>query len=664
MIEPQLYSLPVTQVYETLNTTPRGLSEEEASHRLQLYGPNEIRETGKTPLILRFLANFYQVFALLLWASAGLSFLSGSSALGWAIIAVIVLNAVFSFIQEFQAERAIEALKKLLPAKARVLRDRQAKEILARELVPGDVMILDTGDNISADARLVAEVELRTNNAALTGESEPVRRTADPEPERPVPLIEIPNFVFAGTSVAFGSGRAVVFATGMDTQFGKIAGLTQTVKSAPSPLQIEVQNIALMIAVIAIIVGAALFLVGTFLAELSIPHAMLFAIGMITANVPEGLLPTLTLALAVGVTELARRNALVKRLSAVETMGSVTTICTDKTGTLTQNEMTVREIWCNGKLIHVTGVGYEPSGGLTCDSGPSPFAATDKLHLLLRAASFCNNARLIPPSSPREKWRIVGDPTEAALLVVALKGSLDHERELEITPRIYELPFESRRKRMTTIHRENGRPVAYVKGAPKEIIELCNQIVLDGQIQPLTDTLRETITTTNDEFSLSALRVLAVAFRPLPEGINLHAVDQVERDLVFIGLLGMMDPPRPEVANAIKRCYGAGIKIYMITGDYGLTAKAIAARIGLVSGNSTRTVTGAELDHMSDEELREVLLSREVIFARNAPEHKLRIATELKNLGEVVAMTGDGVNDAPALKKADIGIAMGITGTD
>ncbi len=659
-----VYTLPISQVYAALDTTPRGLSEDEAARRLAQYGPNEIEEVAKTPLILRFLANFYQIFALLLWASAALAFISGSSALGWTIIAVIVLNAFFSFFQEYQAEKAVEALKKLLPAKSRVLRDGEIKEILARELVPGDVIVLDVGDNISADARLIQEVELRTDNAPLTGESEPVRRSSDPVPESQASVIEIPNIVFAGTSVAFGSGRGVVFATGMNSQFGKIARLTQGVKIAPSPLQVEVNNIALMVAGIALLGGLALFLVGAAFAGLTVSDAMLFAIGMITANVPEGLLPTLTLALAVGVTALARKNALVKRLSGVETMGSVSVICTDKTGTLTQNEMTVRELWTDNRRIAVTGTGYEPSGGFEIDGQPLEAEALLQPRILCRAASFCNNSRLVPAPTPREKWRIVGDPTEGALLVAARKAGFDYDQELQQTPRIYELPFESRRKRMSTIHREESGLVAYVKGAPKEVLGICSRILLAGQVVPLTDELRQVITEQNDEFALAALRVLGMAYRVLPEGIDYHSVEQVEQDLTFMGLMAMMDPPRPEVAKAISLCYGAGIHIYMITGDYGLTAISIAKKIGLVKGEGTRIVTGADLDRMSDEELGDVLQVRDVIFARTAPEHKLRIATELRALGVVVAMTGDGVNDAPALKKADIGVAMGIAGTD
>src|SRR3990172_7980781 len=591
-----IYSLHADEVYQALDTTAHGVSEEEARRRLWGYGPNEIKEAPRTPLVLRFLANFYQVFALLLWASIILAFISGSDELAWTIIAVIVLNAVFSFVQEYQAGKAVEALRKLLPAKARVFRDSQVEEILARDLVPGDMILMEAGDHISADARLVEENELRTNNASLTGESEPVRRSADPVPERSAHLIEVPNLVFAGTWVAFGSGRAVVFATGMETQFGKIAGLTQGVRHRPSPLQVQVRNIALIIAAVALAGGAALFAAGTVLAELPPSDASLFAIGMITANVPEGLLPTLTLALAAGVRALARRNALVKRLSAVETMGSVTTICTDKTGTLTANEMTVREIWIEGRSIHVTGVGYEPKGGFLVDSGASPGpgdpygaldarrfptpaatqspgsleyraaqrtppeTATDTTRLLLRAASFCNNPPLIPPLSADERSSIVGDPTEAALLVLATKGGIDYQKELTPAPRVCELPFESRRKRVATIHREDGGLVAYVKGAPKEGLSIFDRIVLDGRVCPLTAELREAIADRNDGFALCALRVLALAFRPLPAGVDCRSVEQVERELVFIGLAAMMDPPRPEVSDAIRLCYGAGIR--------------------------------------------------------------------------------------------------------
>jgi len=659
-----VYALPAEQVYQTLESSPRGLSAAEAASRLARHGPNELQPPRKTPIIFRFLANFYQVFALLLWASALLAFLSGSTALGWAIIAVIFINAIFSFVQEFQAERAVEALLKMLPARARVIRDGELQEIPARDLVPGDVVVLDTGDLISADIRLVEAVELRTDNAPLTGESQPVPRTAEPVPESVAPLVDVPNIVFAGTSVAFGSGRGVVFATAMDTQFGKIARLSAEVKLPPSPLQLQVQRIALAIAGIAIAVGALFFVVGALVGGMTTGDAVLFAIGIITANVPEGLLPTLTLALAVGVRALAQRKAIVRRLSAVETMGSVTTICTDKTGTLTANAMTVRELWFDGRTINVGGTGYEPVGGFFRDDTPLPPAELAALTPLLRGASFANDARLLAPAAPGEKWHVVGDPTEGALLVLARKGGFDYAAALDREPRVYELPFESVRKRMTSINRADGRLVAYCKGAPNEVLASCSRILLAGQVQPLTPALRETIMNANDGFATAALRVLAVAYRDLPEGSDYRSVEQVERELIFVGLVAMLDPARPEVAEAIDLCHEAGIRVFMITGDYGLTAKAIATRIGLVQSEGVRIVTGADLDRLPPPELRAVLHGGNVLFARTAPEHKLLIATELRDLGEVVAMTGDGVNDAPALKRADIGVAMGVAGTD
>ena len=660
----EIYALPAEQVYQALDSRPQGLTEEEAARRLQIYGPNVIEEARKTPLILRFLANLYQVFALLLWFAAALSFASGSSELGWAIIAVIIINAIFSFMQEYQAEKAVEALKKLLPAKARVIREGEVRQIFAHDLVPGDVILIEEGEHISADARLVDEFELRVNNAPLTGESEPVRRTANAITERNLTIIEMTNLVFAGTTVTFGSGRGVVFATGMSTQFGKVAGLTQKVPKTLSPLQKEVTNISILIAILAIVFGVVLYLLGVVVAQISPSAALIFAIGMITANVPEGLLPTLTLALAAGVRTLAARNALAKRLSAVETLGSTTVICTDKTGTLTQNEMTVRELWVDGRRVSVTGVGYAPVGALLTNGKDLAGRPLPDQNLLLRAASFCNNARLVPPSRPGARWQIVGDPTEAALLVAARKGGVDYSADLADSPRIYEIPFESRRKRMTTIHRENNNLVAYTKGAPKEVLSVCSKIVVDGNERALDDQMRNTIVSQNDSFAEDALRVLGVAYRRLPGDVDYTQGPEVEKDLTFIGLMAMMDPPRPEVAQAISICRHAGIRVIMITGDYGLTAKAIALKIGLIGTAGATVVSGTELDGMSDEELDRALHTPDLIFARVSPEHKLRVAVGLQRRGEVVAMTGDGVNDAPALKRADIGIAMGVAGTD
>ena len=685
MIPNELSSLPASQVFEQLGSTRRGISVAEADQRLITYGENKIPEIKKKPVILKFLANFYHTFALLLWFSSILAFLAEMAELGWAIIGVIVLNAIFSFWQEFKAEKATEALMKMIPLYARVMREGSVMQIMASGLVPGDLLIFEEGDNISADARLVEEFEMRTNNATFTGESEPAKRTADPVKGKDLTVTELPNLVFSGTSVAAGSGKAIVYATGQDTQFGHIASLTGSLEAELSPLQKEVKKIALIVAGIAVVGGLALFLLGSAIAKLTLISSAMFAIGMIVANVPEGLLPTLSLSLAAAVQKMVRENALVKKLSSVETLGSATVICTDKTGTLTQNEMTVREIWTNQEQISVEGVGYRPEGQFLLHEQPlDGKQIAEKLSLLMKACSYCNNAKVVVPDDSQTNYTILGDPTEAALLVTALKAGFDYSTAIDMEDRIYELPFESVRKRMTTIHkvfnvkdfpqRELHKPhihkgaklAAYIKGAPKEILELCSHIHKNGEVYPITEEEKQSIIERNDVFAKQALRVLALAYREVTEKQQKYSVEDTEGDLTFVGLMGMMDPPRPEVQQAVKRCQAARIRVIMITGDYGLTAESIAQRVGIVKSAGSRIITGHELEDMDDTVLEGLLndKDKEVIFARVTPDHKLRIAATLKGLGEVVAMTGDGVNDAPALKKADIGVAMGITGTD
>lgn len=644
----------------------QGLSSTAAAERLEEYGPNRIREIKGRSIVLKFLENFYHLFAIMLWVASGLAFVGGLPELGWAILAVIFINAVFSFWQEFRAEKATEALKRMIPRYAKVIRDGKTQQIPAEELVPGDLMVLEEGDAISADAELVEEFELRTNNATLTGESEPVRKTASPHVDPGLTQIEMPNLIFAGTSVAYGSGKAVVFATGMETQFGKIAELTQSVPEELSPLQKEMKRVTGIIATIAISVGALFFTLGHFFGGLPLVEGFLFAVGIVVALVPEGLLPTVTLSLAMGVQRMAGRHALIKKLASVETLGSTTVICTDKTGTLTKNEMTVREVWVAGERIEVSGGGYEPSGGYRYEGHPLEDSQRSALTTLLRVAASCNNARLIPPASTADSWTILGDPTEAALLVAAEKASFDYEIESDKRRRVFELPFDSVRKRMTTIHSDEHRGrIAYVKGAPKEILDLCTHFITGTDEQEMTVAFRERAIAQNDEFARDGLRVLAMAYRQLPAEVSAgYTPESIEHDLVFVGLMAMMDPPRDEVATAVGQCRTAGIRIIMITGDYGLTAESIARRIGIVEVASTRIVTGNELNDMSDAELSEVLASPDILFARVSPEHKMRIANSLKANGHVVAMTGDGVNDAPALKAADIGVAMGIAGTD
>jgi Ca2+-transporting ATPase len=657
----QIPTLPVEEVYRVLQSRPEGLTQAEAEERLRRYGPNILRKVKGQPLILKFLANFTHLMAILLWIAGVVALIAQMPQLAIAIWLVNVINGLFSFVQEFKAEKATEALQQLLPVHVRVLREGAEQRIPAEQLVPGDVVLLAEGDRVSADARLVQEFELRADQSTLTGESHPVRKTREAILRTDIAHAEMPNLVFAGTSVAAGTGKAVVIATGMNTVFGRIANLTQSLETELSPLQKEMVRMTRVVSIIAVSIGVLFFFLAVAVAGVKLAESFIFAMGMIVAFVPEGLLPTVTLALAMGVQRMAKRHALVKKLSAVETLGCTTVICTDKTGTLTQNEMTVREIWVGGRKLSVTGVGYDPTGQILADGRPLTLPVDPDLHQLLTGAALCNNARLLPPNGSSSRWTILGDPTEAALLVVARKAGLQLEEEARCAPRLRELPFESRRKRMSTIHLEQDQRVAYVKGAPKEVLALCASIRWDGAVRPLDEATRAQIMAANDEYARNGLRVLAVAKRPnCAEGEC--TPDSVENDLVFLGLVAMMDPPRPEVVDAVDKCRRAGIRVIMITGDYGLTAESIARRIGIIRG-PCRIVTGVELDSLSDEELKEIVQG-EVIFARVAPENKLRVVRVLQELGHVVAVTGDGVNDAPALKKADIGVAMGITGTD
>ncbi|MCG2796740.1 MAG: cation-transporting P-type ATPase [Actinomycetia bacterium] len=659
-----IYKSDERQAFGLVESSTEGISSDEAEQRLERYGANVIEEKRATPLWRKILSNFTHFFAILLWIAGILAFVGGTPELGYACFAVVFINAAFTFWQEYKAEKAIENLKKILPRKARVIRDGRETEIEAEHLVPGDLISLEAGNHISADARLVQVSEMQVDNSALTGESEPQRRRSGALSVENAALADIPNLVFAGTNVTAGGGKAVVYATGMDTEIGKIAGMTQAVKEEPSPLQKEMGRVTKIIAVIATSLGVIFFALGAFVIDMGQTASFIFAVGIIVANVPEGLLPTVTLSLAMGTQRMAHRHALIKKLSSVETLGSTTVICTDKTGTLTANEMTVREVWAGGLLVHVGGTGYEPVGEFDCKAARSESVKESVLRELFRIASFCNNARLLPPDEDRERWSILGDPTEASLLVAARKSGFDYTRELQSMPRRYELPFDSKRKRMTTIHASGGGVRALVKGAPREVMDLCTRIWEPSGIREITEEDRELIAAKNDDYARRALRVLGFAYRDIGSERRHYDIDEIEKDLVFVGLVGMMDPPRPEVEEAIKKCRTAGIKVIMITGDYGVTAESIARRIGLVKGPEVKVITGLDLDRMSDEELGETLREQQVIFARVSPEHKMRVAQVLKSDGEVVAMTGDGINDAPALKAADIGVAMGVSGTD
>jgi potassium/sodium efflux P-type ATPase len=671
-------------VYALLNSSPFGLAKQEVLSRQKEFGLNLLQSEKKTSLFVKFLANFTHLMAILLWAGGVAAFIARMPQLAIAVWMVNVINGAFSFWQEFRAEKASEELRKLLPTYTRVLREGQEEKILAEELIPGDVVLFAEGEKISADCRLVEQAAFRVEQSTLTGESRPVGKNADQSTMLDISLTEQPNLVFAGTSVSAGTAKGIVYATGMETEFGKIAHLTQTMKEELSPLQIEMKSITKTVTFIAILVGFVFFVLAFLLAKINLVESFIFGLGMIVAFVPEGLLPTVTLALAMGTQRMAKRHALVKKLSAVETLGCTTVICTDKTGTLTQNEMTVRRLWIPQAIHHessfsegtieVNGIGYNPAGSFQWKNRTGPIVQPSDLQEILRAILLCNNSRLISPQGEETAWRILGDPTEAALKVAAFKGDLAEEEELRTYPRIIEIPFDSRRKRMTTIHLEqsqgvnglsfNQRPrIAYVKGAPKELLDLCTQISISGEVFPLTEEWKKAAVEKNDTMARDGLRVLAVAFRRLPKDLSSQTAEDVEHDLTFLGLVSMMDPPRAEISTAVQKCNQAGIRVIMITGDYGLTAESIARRVGIVSSANPRIITGFELDKLTDDELK-AAFKDEVIFARVAPEDKLRVVMALQDLGHIVAVTGDGVNDAPALKRANIGVAMGITGSD
>ena len=660
----KIKTLPPEAVYKELDTSKKGLGPEEVDKRLQEYGLNKIEEVKQKSIIFKFLSNLYQILALLLWGASILAFISGTPQLGFAIIAVIIINAIFSFWQEYEAEKAVAALKKILPSKAKVIRKGLEIEVLASQLVPGDILILEEGDNISADARLVEAFQMKVDSSTLTGESKPVRKITDPYLEDDKTIIESFNMVLAGTSVASGSGKAIIFATGVNTEFNKIASLTQNVKDEKSPLQKQLARLTQIIALIAILMGITLFFLNIYIVELPLSVAFLFAIGLTVANVPEGLLPTVTLALAASVKKMVGKNALIKRLSSVETLGSTNIICTDKTGTLTKNQMTVRKIWIPYDVIDVTGAGYEPTGEFLQDGGAVCHKDVRELKLLMRSATFANDAKLVEPFKPGEKWKILGDPTEASLLVAARKNGFDWESEIEKNPRVFELPFDSKRKSMSSIHKTGIKQVAYVKGAPKKIIQLSKEISVEGKVIQFTEESKKQVIEEHDKLAASGLRILGMAYKDLPGDFEDYNPETVENDMIFLGMMAMQDPPRPEVLPAVEDCHRAGIRIIMITGDYGLTACSIAREVGIV-GDNCSIVKGKELNDMSDEDVKKLLKTNDnVIFARAVPEHKMRIASVLEDMDEIVAMTGDGVNDAPALRKADIGVAMGITGTD
>ncbi len=650
------HSLPVEEVFRKLESNPDGLTSEEARRRLEQFGFNELVERRGISILEIFLSQFKDIFVIMLLIAILVSFIVGELGDAVTILAIVILNSVVGFVQNYRSEKALEAMKKLAAPKARLLRNGIETIIPAREVVPGDILLLEAGDAIPADARVFENIELKTDEAVLTGESIPVTKKSVVL-DRETPLSERVNMVYMSTHVVYGRGKAVVTSTGMRTEFGKIAEMVQEAPREEPPLKIKLERFAKKIAIIIVVACAGIFLLGYFRGE-PLLDSFIIAVALAVSAVPEGLPTIVTVTLALGARELARNNAIIRRLSSVETLGSTTVICSDKTGTITKGEMTVRKIFLTGRKVEVTGSGYKPEGGFyQGEEKVDPLEDRD-LSLLLRIGALCNNSKLLSGTS----WKIIGDPTEGALIVAAEKGGLNVEKLNKDYPRVAELPFSSERKMMTTIHRmPDDKLVAYVKGAVEVLLDKSAMILGEDGPKPLTEADKERILEVNSEMASNALRVLGIAYRELPqEGIEL-VEEKVERNLVFVGLTGMIDPPREEVIEATRLCEKAGIKVVMITGDHKLTAMAVAKEIGIMK--SSKALTGADLDNMSDEELEEVVEDVSV-YARVTSEHKNRIVKALKNKGEIVAMTGDGVNDAPALKRADIGIAMGITGTD
>ena len=677
--ELQWHSLSEEEIFRKLNTSLKGLSQKEAEERLKKYGYNELAEKKRRTALQMFLSQFKDVFILLLIFAAIFSIGVGyfeslhDPSIGFlesytdaiTIIVIVIMCVIAGFVQEFRAEKALEALKKLAAPKARVIRDGKIAVIPAREVVPGDVLALEAGDRVPADARIIEAIELRANEAVLTGESTPVNKQVTVV-EPSAPLSERRNMVFSATHIVYGRGKAVVVATGMKTEFGKIAKMVQEAEEEKTPLEKKLDSFASKIAKIVIAVCAIIFALEAFEVAMQgqfeingFIQAFMSSIALAISAVPEGLPAIVTITLALGARELARRNAIIRKLAAAETLGAVTVICSDKTGTLTKGEMTVRRVYVDNKIYEITGVGYEPKGEFILRGEKIEPEKEEALIYLLKIGALCNNALIV---KEKEKWEVIGDPTEAALIVAAEKAGLKYKTLEKNYPRIGEIPFTSERKCMTTIHlTPEKKKIALLKGAPEVVLEKCTYILDNGKIKKLTEKKRKEILKINEEMAKEALRILGMAYKELPKKMEKYS-EEIEKDMIFIGLEGMMDPPREEAIEANKKCQKAGIKTVMITGDHKLTAVAIAKEIGIFKEGDI-VLTGKELESLDEKEFEEIV-EKVTVYARVSPEHKLKIVRALKAKGHIVAMTGDGVNDAPAVKTADIGVAMGITGTD
>lgn len=654
----------ISEVFTNLKSSSNGLTSEEAANRLKKYGPNEIKKSQEESEWKAFFKNFISMMAILLWISGAVAMFSGTMELGIAIWLVNIINGLFSFWQERAAKRATDALNNMLPTYVQVIRDGKKVQVDSKTLVPGDIFVLQAGNAVPADARLISASSMQVDQSALTGESVPESKST--QYAHGEGRYAESNMVYSGTTVGAGTARAIAFATGMNTEFGKIAKLTQKQNKVDSPLTQELNRLTKQLSIIAVSIGVVFLISAIIFVKYPFAKAFIFSLGMIVAFIPEGLLPTVTLSLAQGVKRMAKKHALVKELNSVETLGETTVICSDKTGTLTQNQMTIHYIWTPKNEFIVTGNGYENNGQIELNKKQLWYEENPDLQKLVQIASLDNDTEVQPSKVKGGKPKILGTPTEASLIIMAEKAGFDRQKVLVQYPRLRELPFDSDRKRMTTIHRWNDtQNIIFTKGSFSDVIKQCDEVQIDGNVRKMTQSDKDLAEKHNADYAAKGLRSMALAYRIIDKDdtdVNKLTIETAEEHLVFVGLTTMSDPPRPEIYNAVRRCHEAGIKIIMVTGDSKLTAKTVAVQIGLTS-DKARVISGDELGKMSNKDLREALKG-EVIFARVAPEQKYKVVKTLQENGEIVASTGDGVNDAPALKQADIGIAMGLTGTD
>ena len=660
------------RILADLGTRLDGLSSEEANTRLRKHGPNVFPSGKRANVAERFVTQFKNLFNVLLLVASGLSFLAGwgyndpgSIQMGLAILVVVILNSFFSLAQEYRAEKAVRAISRLVPQNVKVVRNGQLTQVKVADVVPGDIVALEEGDRVPADVRLLSAFETSVDNSVMTGESEPQRRFATMEPASISNITDYHNIVFAGTTLVSGVARGVVLATGKHTQFGSIVSISREIKEPLSRLEREVSYAGKLNFLVAVLVGGIFFLVANTLVNLTVAESLLFAIGVMVSLVPEGFQLTVSLALALTASAMSKRNVVVKRLSSIETLGSATTLCVDKTGTITSGEMMVRKLWTNREVFEVTGDGYSPRGFVTL--GDRRVSKTERPHILslFEVGAFCNNAKLNPPSDRIPRWTVLGDPTDGAFLVFSGKGDFNVEEALAKSPRLTLIPFDSSRAMMTSIHRtiEHG-VIAYCKGAPHRILSRSSRILLGNQNAVLNSEQSDAVRRQIDEFAAEGFRVLAMATRTLPGDVHEYSAGAVEKDLTFLGLAALHDPPRPAIAATVAQARKAGMRVIMITGDHATTADAIAKKTGIITSGNHNVVKGNELSALSDDQLTGLLERHEIVFARTSPEQKLRIVRALRSRGETVAVTGDGVNDSPALMEADVGVAMGAGGTD